>query len=322
MTVRFLVLGDSITWGQGLLPTQKFSMQVATALGFKPEETLVFAHSGAIIGADDSGESHPRLDGEVPAAFPSILEQVDFCQTPDTITHIVLTGGINDTDLKTILNPLTQKDKLRNLVRTHCHTGMKALLNAVLARYRHPELRIVVTGYFPILSEESLESDQAVDIAWRFLQQRGIDVPLLHGLELPLAPIHISAHFSARFVLLDKTVELCKIFWKDSTQWLSKAVQDTNAAHGANRVSFADPGFEESNAGLASHTWLWGVNFDPELSPMDPVAGPRREACRRDEPDFLRRFACDRASAGHPNPTGAQQFASAILKVWQAGGNA
>lgn len=43
MTVRFLVLGDSITWGQDLLETQKFSMQVATALGFKPEETLVFA---------------------------------------------------------------------------------------------------------------------------------------------------------------------------------------------------------------------------------------------------------------------------------------
>ena len=43
---------------------------------------------------------------------------------------------------------------------------------------------------------------------------------------------------------------------------------------------------------------------------MDPVAGPRREAFRRDEPDFLRRFACDRASARHPNPTGAQQFAS------------
>jgi len=316
-TTRLLVLGDSVTWGQGLLPAQKFTTQVATALGFTAAETQMLAHSGAIIGVNAPEDAHAPLDGEVPTAFPSILQQVDAYKTPETITHIVVNGGINDTDVKTILNPLTSVTKLQHMVRTHCQTGMRALLAAILARYRHPDLRIVVTGYFPILSSESLQTDHTVDIAWQFLQQRGVNIPFLPGLNLPLTPSHISAHFSSRFLFLSKTITLCETFWKDSSRWLRQAVQDTNATLGTSRVSFADAPFTERNAALASDPWLWGVNIDPMLSPMDPVAPARQIACRRDEPDVFRRFACDRASAGHPNVTGAKQYTEAILKLWK-----
>ena len=57
--------------------------------------------------------------------------------------------------------------------------------------------------------------------------------------------------------------------------------------------------------------WLFGINAD--LSPEDPMAAARRASCNACLDDFLRREQCYRASAGHPNLTGAQKFADAIL---------
>jgi hypothetical protein len=39
----------------------------------------------------------------------------------------------------------------------------------------------------------------------------------------------------------------------------------------------------------------------------------RRPLCDAAETDLLKRFICHRASAGHPNVLGAQQFTQAIL---------
>ena len=64
----------------------------------------------------------------------------------------------------------TSVDKLQHLVRTHCYDDMRVLLDRVLATFQHPELRVAVTGYFPILSEDSLASDQTIELAWQFMQ--------------------------------------------------------------------------------------------------------------------------------------------------------
>ena len=72
-----------------------------------------------------------------------------------------------------------------------------------------------------------------------------------------------------------------------------------------------DPGFRDEHAALAPEARLFGINWD--FSPQDPVALQRRLACDTCEKDPLRREQCYRASAGHPNPFGAEDYARAIV---------
>src|SRR5712671_5158526 len=139
MAVRMVTFGDSVTWGQGLLDPQKLHTIIATHLGFAPAETLLVAHSGAIIGADAADRPDPRLHGEVPHPFPTILQQITRYNTPDTVVLIIINGGINDVGVTTILNPLTSVAKLQHLTDNACRVDLQTLLRAVLQRFTHPE---------------------------------------------------------------------------------------------------------------------------------------------------------------------------------------
>jgi len=73
---RMVSLGDSIVWGQGLLPGEKFDVLVQQALLAKYPGGVTLdavAHSGAVIGAN--GASGAPQVGEVPASRLSIIEQ-------------------------------------------------------------------------------------------------------------------------------------------------------------------------------------------------------------------------------------------------------
>ena len=76
-----LVLGDSIMWGQGLKPEQKFSWRVKCWLQEKTGrevQTRVEAHSGAhLLGTSPSPPRFKSNDGEVNLPYPTINEQVD-----------------------------------------------------------------------------------------------------------------------------------------------------------------------------------------------------------------------------------------------------
>ncbi len=49
---RIVTLGDSVSWGQGLLPQHKFANLVAATFGASTSgNNFMMAHSGAIIGA-------------------------------------------------------------------------------------------------------------------------------------------------------------------------------------------------------------------------------------------------------------------------------
>src|SRR5258708_24516717 len=72
---NLLVLGDSISWGQGLRDEHKAWYQVKTWLetsGRKVNERIA-AHSGAVIGsvADSGADPIPTLDGEVSRGVPT-----------------------------------------------------------------------------------------------------------------------------------------------------------------------------------------------------------------------------------------------------------
>ncbi|HKD85502.1 MAG TPA: hypothetical protein VKB58_12195 [Terriglobales bacterium] len=291
---RMVVLGDSVVWGQGLLTEHKFASLVAQALGSATPPQFV-AHSGAVIGigrANAPGASSP----EIPYAYPTILTQCNsFNDNPDSVDLVLVNGGINDVDTRTILNPLTSFVALGDRTELHCYADMKVLLPVVAAKFSNPNTKIVVTSYYPILSTDSDPFRVP-----HLLQFRGIALPDF----LDTAP------------LIGKIFSLCLQFWHDSEMWLGRAVAETNAALGGNRIRFAVAPFSEQNAVFASDPWLWGVGLPPDFPPEDEVASKRIPACDSfyggNLGDLLACEECHRASAGHPNRAGASAFARAV----------
>ncbi|MGI9102217.1 MAG: SGNH/GDSL hydrolase family protein [Terriglobales bacterium] len=291
MPVQYLaVLGDSVPWGQGLLQEHKYWHLVAQALGNGATRSKVTAHSGAIIGLNASSAHFPD-DGEVPSSYPTIVQQcASFSDSPDGVDVLIVDGGINDLDVRRILDPLTGFQRLSDLTRLHCYADMALLLQQVKAKFVNA--KIVVTGYFPILS---MESDPLRILS--FLQLCGVAVPihLYHG------PV------------LDKIISQCLQFWNDSNMWLERAVTDANGSNG-NRVTFVPCPFTEQNAVFASDPRLFGLSA--ELLPMDEVPDSRRSACDlyyNEAGEIISREQCYRASAGHPNVAGAAMIAKAIV---------
>jgi lysophospholipase L1-like esterase len=149
MPFRIVCIGDSVVWGQGLLPNEKFNFLVQQALSprFPGGATLEsIAHSGAVIGA--TGVSGIPQIGEVPASRLSIIEQCDsYANSPDTVDLVLMNGGINDVGVASILNPLALIPPLDTRVAHACHDGMLVLLKKVAAKFSKPTCRILVTGY-------------------------------------------------------------------------------------------------------------------------------------------------------------------------------
>jgi lysophospholipase L1-like esterase len=291
--MRMVVLGDSVTWGQGLLPAQKFYSQVKLALSGTDCSTncAVLAHSGATIGVGVN-TTEPAVNGEVPTSYPTVLQQCNgFDDSPEGVDLVLISGGINDIDVRFILDPFTDASDLKDAIDSYCYRDMKTLLMTVTNKFTKPSCRFVVTSYFPILSEES-------------------DVPQvepllsIHGIQLP--------GWLERVLVVDKIVDNATLFWQCSQKKLSAAVDETNHNLGGTaRLFLATPPFAAENAALAPEAWLFGLNAD--LSAEDPVADQRRRACDVDETDVIQREKCYRASAGHPNQIGADRFAAAIL---------
>lgn len=294
---RMVVLGDSVPWGQGLNPPEKFYSLVQAALTGSNDSgsCTVLAHSGATIGVGVTTIG-PEIDGEVPTSYPTVMQQCEsFADSPESVDLVIVNGGLNDIDFRMILNPFTDSSDLQDMIRQFCFRDMKTLLRSVIGKFTKPAGKIVVTGYYSMLSAES---------------------------NLPLAPVFLAMHgvslspFLDIFGdnILDKVIANCEQFYSESTKMFQKAVRKINKkTGGAARIFFAQPPFKAANAALAPDAWLWGVN--PDFSPQDPVQKSRHEACNLFERDIIRRLSCYRASAGHPNITGSKKFAEAILAV-------
>src|SRR5689334_7934291 len=142
---RMVVLGDSVNWGQGLETAEKFYSLVKVALS--ADECTLLAHSGATIGAGITTTEAP-IDGEVPTSYPTILQQcAAFADSPETVDLVIVNGGINDIDVRSILNPFTDSSDLKDMIKQYCFRDMKTLLGAILAKFTNPACKVVVTSY-------------------------------------------------------------------------------------------------------------------------------------------------------------------------------
>lgn len=292
---RIVSMGDSVMWGQGLLPAEKFDSLVQQTLSpaYPGGVTLEpLAHSGAVIGA--TGASGTPQAGEVPASRPSIIEQCDgYANSPDTVDLVLVNGGINDVGVASILNPLALLPTLDVRVIHACHDGMLVLLNRVIAKFSKPACKILVTGYYPILSAQS----DPLGVT-RLLSLFGIAVPSFIDHDLDF---------------INPVLARCESFFNDSTQQLKQAAADA----GDPRVTFIASGFTDANSVFVPGTsLLWGLDLGDDLDPLDPVAAARHPLCDLAYPDPLQlpdRELCYRASTGHPTVQGAVQFSKQIL---------
>jgi lysophospholipase L1-like esterase len=296
--MKLLVIGDSVCWGQGLVESHKFSKIVAAALGAPTPEN--FAHSAAIIGAQNSNVAAP-VDGEVPVPLPSIIQQLLKCQDPNDVDLMIVNGGINDVGIGRILSPWTSTAVLDQSVHQHCGLDMAILLARVGRAITKPGARVVVPGYYTILSSDSTHFTDKAQL-FMLLEMNGVAA----------GSLALSQSFDS-LQLLQTVVENCHEFFVRSTAELANAVVQANHQFGGNpKFTFVPLPFTDENAVFASHPLLWGLKRNLEAE--DEVVAERRPQCDlvygHNLPKLIQ---CQRASAGHPNVEGAAKISASIL---------
>lgn len=297
------IIGDSIQWGNGLLELQKMPVLISQVIERETGRKVIrqrYAHSGAkIVPAEGDDVCEVNCVGEVPHAMTSVMAQADQIERPDLLDLVLLDGCINDVGVATILNPMTPEEGLVELTEQFCDQEMGTLLRKV--RGLAPQARIVVTGYYQIVSEQSDFEDLGTWAETLGLTTTGEDAEVLAAM-----------------------VNLSIVFHHASRASLQAAVARVNAeTAAAPRIAFADPGFGSENAVFAPQKWLWSLTnenlvlqslgLELPAIPEDPLQDFRLSECF-DEGIVGGIIPCLYASVGHPNARGARAYADAVTR--------
>ena len=304
--LNVLALGDSIVWGQGNTADTKLVGLVCGALrarGHVPTLTML-AHSGANAAATGN-DAAPALWGEVPEAAPSILAQIPSAAAqlaPATVDVLIINGGANDVSPYHVVvaNPFNPNG-LADL-DAHCRqvfTGpVKTVIDLAVATY--PNAKIVVTGYYPIVSAQT-----NVRALVQLMKHLPRPANVANALDLTIEHLPDVALALAIQTERSRIVEQSALFATLSAQLLRTIVQ---WHAGTGRVFFADPGFGPQNAFSAPQTWLWSGSDDP----LFPERAEKYTEHLRVNP-FDWPFVTPLASMCHPNTLGSKAYADAVV---------
>jgi hypothetical protein len=295
--LRIIVLGESVSWGQGLLREHKYAYLVNKAFTRWGVAAVIdmHAHSGAFLGISQSGKT-TSIGPEVPVPSPLIVDQLNEVKDPSSADIVLMHGGINDIGLATILNPLTPTTKLYELIRSVFYEDMCIFLRKMIQVFSKPSCRYVVGGYYPILSHESClvvngELDPSLEL---FLKIKGIKLS--------------SGHDKA--LVTNQMIIRALQFWHESASAMQQAVNEVAAeANLGKRLVFVPAPMKETNALFARDPWLWGIK---DLKPEDEVIPEREQQCNMQYDPGLQREVCHFASIGHPDIKAAAKFAKSI----------
>ena len=328
--LNLLVLGDSISWGQGLKDEHKAWYLVKSWLqqntGREVHERIE-AHSGALIGTADQSEpaAYSDLNGELSRAYPTIHGQLQHAlkmyADPSVVDLVIVDGCINDLDSRRLLNAANTPDGIRTLAQAKCGEPVESLLMRIVKAF--PSAHVVVTGYYPIISEKT-----ANDLFIRALAKRFY------------APDAGAQKVNDK-ILRARLIAISREWYQTSDQMLSAAARKVDAqlqARGSHqRVLFADAGFRPENSFAANHSRLWGFDASAlrkllvvltlgrvQLRANDERSSQRDELCQQVLPSVPhesreqkmiredRLLRCRLAAVGHPNRKGAAMYADAI----------
>lgn len=363
---RIVVFGDSILWGQGLNDDHKLTSLVRRQLAAdqgSPVDLVSFAHSGADVwddGETDLDDLNPipaplpplggippeavrnatkpspdpaerRRIGELPREKPYTLREVDKAVqelSNQTVDLILLDAGINDVNVPNIVLPFKSRGALE--VRTQ---SVKDRLTVLMEHVHNsfPQAKIVVTGYYRIVTEFS-DVEKLLRYAAHYLhltpeyQRRNFNVSAHEGPLFGVAAIlendrqildrviggqKLERHLIGPFK--ERMVELSAIF-ADTVHWVMTDVVGGFNATNQPHAAIAIPDIPPQHAAFSPSPWIWGL--DQQLEPEDEVASERKAlADQEDRFNPLQEFIDDRASLGHPNALGAQAYAKAIRSV-------
>ncbi len=333
--INVLVLGDSISWGQGLKDEHKawylVNKWIEQNTG-REVRTHVEAHSGAVVGIKAEVTVDPRtnyaLDGEISRTQPTINDQIDNGRAafadPAQVDLVLVNGCINDVDSRQLLNGANTPDQIRELAQAKCGPPVETLLSRIATTF--PAASVVIIGYYPIITEYTANDFFMRTLAKRFYMPANGE-PKLDDKTLRARLIAISREW-----------------YQTSSQMLAAAARKIDSeltSHGSHqRVLFADAAFQPQHSFAASRSRLWGFDASAlrkllvvltlgkvQLRTNDERRSQRSELCKdlykksedetREQKEIRedRLMRCRLAAVGHPNRKGAAMYADAIGKL-------
>jgi len=328
--LNLLVLGDSVSWGQGLKDEHKAWYLVKRWLEQTSGRDVyerIEAHSGAVIGSpeDNHDDQVMSLDGELNRPIPTVNDQINnglrAFASPAQIDLVLVDGCINDLDSRRLLNAANTRAGIRELAQAKCGAPVEALLRRITSTF--PMAHVIITGYYPIITDKSANDLFMRALAKRFYQPE------------PGAARMNDKTLRARLIAISSE------WYQTSTQMLSNAARNVDTQLTANgsrqRVLFADVAFRPEHAFAATQSRLWGFDASAlrklliafsfghvTLRTDDERRNQRSELCDR---QFKSAFAenpeqeqgqrdrlmrCRLAAVAHPNRKGAAMYADAI----------
>ncbi|HMG72956.1 MAG TPA: SGNH/GDSL hydrolase family protein [Pyrinomonadaceae bacterium] len=326
---NLLVLGDSISWGQGLRDEHKAWYQVKTwvetTVGRKVSERIE-AHSGAVIGSVGDSGAVPlvTLDGEVSRGVPSVNGQIDNAlrsyADPTNVDLVLVDGCINDLDARRLLNAANAPAGIVELAQQKCGPPVEALLTRIAASF--PNAHIIITGYYPILSEQT-----ANDFFMRALAKR----------------LYTGSESMNDKQLRARLIEISRVWYQASNRMLAAATEKVDAELAAKgsrqRAAFAEIVFLPEHSFAAPHSRLWGFDASAirkllviltlgrvTLKTNDERRNQRGTSCKQairpaapetraqKKAREARLLQCRLAAIGHPNRGGALLYYEAISR--------
>ncbi len=320
---NFLVVGDSLVWGQGLNEEDKFYFLTKTWLkeeifgGNRQVNLKVKAHSGARISLHDyesEALKNAGKDGtkfyypEINVSFPSIRTQVDIArknyENPQSVNLIMLSGGVADITVTEILNPFKSNEKLQKDIVKYCDTGMFELLKHTAQVF--PNAVIAVVGYYPIITSHTPMKKIVNDILEVYNSPPWLKPLINTPLKRQLFRIYRK-----------KMINRSRVWYERSTFELQKAVEKLNSNFDNQRAIFIESPFSEEHGYGAKDTLLWNVGKNGKGA--DDLYAERKIECKetldqlREKTQLkLRTRVCELASIGHPNVEGAKAIAETI----------
>jgi hypothetical protein len=333
-----LVLGDSIMWGQGLREDEKFSTRVKCWLQEKTKREVrvhVEAHSGAVItGVGTVAPPFATTDGEVNLTSPTINEELDHAlafykgtQAAPSLT--LLNGCINDIGVKNLLAVGTSLESLQAGVKKSCGEDMYQLLLRVRSSF--PDSVILVTNYYPIVSEQT-DDNAFLRLLVKKLNSQRPDAQRMSDREMR-----------------QKLIAISNEWYRTSTASLAEAVAKANGTMELfPKITFVEVEFGPEHVFAAPDSLLWNFRFaatnatgiakvivalsfgTAAYKPNDHVRESRVKSCEqtfkkpkgKEDKDQKRAredlfLICRYASLGHPNNMGALVYAEAIKgRLW------
>jgi len=370
---RMLVLGDSVMWGQGLADEHKFSYMVRQWIcerrnnGSCPDkedvQVHVEAHSGAVIAKPEKDNQKKEEDrftrdvapvrypGEVNNDYPTVWGEVDLARRYysdksiplEEVDLILLNGGINDMGAPRILAPKILgflAGNINDFAKKYCEDDMKLLLDKVANTF--PNARIVVPGYFPLVTLDTPENLLMETIGYLFLgKKEKASKQGANEEESPNSPNEVAvAHKPSKSLV--HMANRSRDWTVASNAALAAAVKSFNGSHAglplmenkspspppdaSARALFVPVLFADENAYAAKSALLWKlVPRNPDVVLECAETNPLKNLLANDELQAKRPCMCEqagkkndvicaRAGAFHPNVQGAELYFRAITK--------